>query len=792
MTRRTVLWSSLLLGARRVWKFLSNSTALTRAGDADTLPITTGYQDSIIMENLNHKLEFDRKNARLLSLKATSALDQEFAVSNEQVPVFVIQYLTPDKQFRQIASTEAKEVDVRLAEKPASSGGKEKTLTADFTGLGGLDLAATVAVRTLTDDPLSYWSVSIRNQANLAVTDVQFPFIVLSYRLAGKSGSEALLRPYGTGQFLESPKPQDLEPDSPHAWQFRPENGDASHYPGLTFAQFLAYYNDRAGVYVSCQDSSGSVKLIKPVHNRAEGIRLGISHVGDWPAVGERDLGYNVVVRTFEGDWYDAAELYREWTLNQPWATAPLHQRKDVPNWLLDSPPHIIVRIQGQLDEGPAEPNAQFLPYSKVVPLLENVSKRIDSPLVAVIMSWEHPGPWIYPDCFPPAGGDQSLSEFTKLARERGWHVGSFCNGTRWVTQHFWSGYEGEKFFAEQQGEKTVCRTHDQQPWRESWDPTWRPSYACCLGVARTRELADDFVRRLMRDGLDWVQFLDQNVGCATFPCYATDHGHAPAPGKWMNSGMQLLLDSFRKIAAEETAKSQGQRRFVFSVESPPNEFFMPNFQICDQRIVPPGHRGYGHAFFPLHSFLYHEFVVIQGGFGSAPEPYHMPIRNAYNLVVGEIPGGVLTGDGSLLNRDTFNWAPWVPPVGDNDDSLQMLRSTAALRRGKARDFLVFGRMQRPAAATGIKVVHWETDGQVHKIPAVFHSAWQSPQGSFGIVMANWTKETHEVTLSDSRLGSEIVESISAQEVMTRPRRLNQGKINVSLPPLSCALIETS
>jgi hypothetical protein len=100
--------------------------------------------------------------------------------------------------------------------------------------------------------------------------------------------------------------------------------------------------------------------------------------------------------------------------------------------------------------------------------------------------------------------------------------------------------------------------------------------------------------------------------------------------------------------------------------------------------------------------------------------------------------------------------------------------------------------MQRPAVATGIKVVHWETDGEVHKIPAVFHSAWQSPQGRFGIVMANWTKETNEVTLSDSRLGREVLQSISAQEVVTRPRRLNQGKIIVSLPPLSCALIETS
>ena len=288
------------------------------------------------------------------------------------------------------------------------------------------------------------------------------------------------------------------------------------------------------------------------------------------------------------------------------------------------------------------------------------------------------------------------------------------------------------------------------------------------------------------------MQFLDQNVGCATFPCFATDHGHPPSPGKWMNAGMQSLLESFRQIMAEETEKSQGKRGFVLSVESPPNEFFMPNFQVCDQRVVPPGHTGFGQKFFPLYSFLYHEFLVIQGGFGSAPEPYHMPIRNAYNLVVGEIPGGVLTGDGLLLNRDTFNWAPWVPPVGNNDDSLAMLRSTAALRRGKAKDYLVFGRMQRPAEATGIKVIHWESDGQVHKIPAVFHSAWHSPKGRFGIVLANWTNDTQAVSLSDARLGKQIVESISTQEVKTRPRQANLGKVPVSLPPLSCALVENA
>ena len=103
----------------------------------------------------------------------------------------------------------------------------------------------------------------------------------------------------------------------------------------------------------AAEDSEGYVKLIKPVHHRT-GLRLGIAHIGDWPQRGERSLEYSVVLGSFMGDWYTAAELYRSWSLGQPWARTPLTERRDVPDWLLDSPPHIIVRLQGELDLGPA------------------------------------------------------------------------------------------------------------------------------------------------------------------------------------------------------------------------------------------------------------------------------------------------------------------------------------------------------------------------------------------------------------------------------------------------------
>ena len=146
-------------------------------------------------------------------------------------------------------------------------------------------------------------------------------------------------------------------------------------------------------------------------------MRLGIAHVGDWPAHGERRLEYDVVLGSFQGDWYDAADLYRDWSLRQQWA-APW-QCRDVPRWLLDSPVYITVRLQGYMDDERMTIEA-FLPYERCIPLLERISRRVEVPLAVVLMAWERGGPWVYPDCFPPAGGDRSITDFGKMVLRPG------------------------------------------------------------------------------------------------------------------------------------------------------------------------------------------------------------------------------------------------------------------------------------------------------------------------------------------------------------------------------------
>ena len=300
--------------------------------------------------------------------------------------------------------------------------------------------------------------------------------------------------------------------------------------------------------------------MIRPAH-REPGLRLGIAHVVGWTTPGQHELGYDVALEGFVGDWHDAADIYRDWALQQPWAPAPLAERPDVPAWLLDSPFHVVMRIQGELDAGPTGLHPEFTPYERALPLLDAVAAGLDSPLVPIVMAWERPGPWVYPDSFPPAGGAASLARFAAAARERGWHVGSYSNGTRWTTAHRWSGYDGEQFYRRSGGPESVCREPDGRPWASGWDQYWRPSYTGCVGVEHTRALLREYAATLLGYGLDWLQILDQNVGGSAFPCYAADHEHPPAPGGWMTERSEAMLADLRRAARAGPARWPGRSR---------------------------------------------------------------------------------------------------------------------------------------------------------------------------------------------------------------------------------------
>ena len=744
--------------------------------------------DDLTLESLEDTLRFDHTTLALVSLRAKGAPEQEFITLPEQAPVFTIGYLDAKRQYRWLYSYQAEQIEISQGENAG-----RQTLTATYSGLAGVDLQVTCRVSTSPDDPFTHWGISLRNNAGLEVVDVQYPFIVCPFDLHGQPGSEAILLPhgYGSGRLIQAPGEaipaggawrQKLAPDSWREWEFCSRTGDATHYPGMQFAQFVAYYNDRAGLYLACQDTEANVKRFAALQHEP-GLRLGVAHVGDWPAQGERTLEYDTVTRSFSGDWYTAADIYRAWSVQQKWFV-PLTQRQDIPAWLTDSPVYITVRPQGILDAGPVSPVDAFVPYEKCIPLLENVAEQVQAPLAVILMGWERGGSWVYPDALPPVGGEESMRHFIRSLRGHGWHAGSFCSGTRWVIGQCWNNYDGRDYFEQNHGEQSVCREADGTMWRESWDADWRPSYACCLGAAKTREVAQAYVSHLVEWGMESIQFLDQNNGSVTFPCFATDHEHPPVPGKWMAEKMARFMDELHR-----SARAAGETGVVHSAESGLNEVCLPLFQETELRTFPPG---YGVDTIPLYQYLFHECVVLQGMMGNAPEPYHLALRNATNCVLGGIPGGVLTGNGTLLDKDTNNWAPWEPQVENSAQAFAMIRAVAALRRGPGKDFLVYGRMLRPAEVQGVQTVEWTYNGRANRVPAVFHSAWQAPDGRMGVVLANWTAEPQTVTLHDARLQTEntvLTLNVSSQMLESNVLDVSDAGVPITLPALSCACV---
>ncbi len=745
----------------------------------------------VVLETAQDTLQFDPHTARLISFRSHSAPAQEFIAFAEDHPAFVLGYFDAARCYHHLDSRQAESVTVELRE-----AGDMRALSATYRRIAGLDLDVTTTVRASAGAPFSRWRISINNAAGLDLFDAQFPFVVCAYDLGGQPDAEALVLPHGycTGRLMQRFKGEEavhtpagvfwrrkLQPDNWTTWLWN--DWGSEHYPGWQFAQFLAYYNDRAGLYLACEDSEGRIKRFKVLH-REPGFRLGVSHVGDWPA-GVRELEYDTVLGSFTGDWHEAAGLYRDWSLRQSWAT-PLHARADVPAWLLDSPVYITIRPQGVLDEGPVQPIDDFLPYEKCIPLLDRIAGRVDAPVVAVLMGWERAGSWIYPDCFPPIGGEDSISHFARQARLRGWHVGTFGNGTQWLVGDGWNGYDGQAFFRERGGEQSVCRKPDGTPVFSSH--YWRPGYLCCLGADVTRRLATDYVKRLIGWGFESMQFFDQNCFAVTFGCFARDHEHPPQPGRWMTEKMEQVIAEFKAVA-----RAANEPGVIQSAESGVNEYCLPLFQEADVRVFPPG---YESDVIPLYQFLFHECIVLQGMMSAGPEPYHVPISAAANAVLGGIPGGVLRGDGTLMDKDTNNWAPWSPRVGNDNDGLAMIRAVTALRRGPGKDFLVFGRMLRPAEVSEIKTVSWTHEGRAHHIPAVFHAAWQAPDGRMGVALANWTTRRQTVRVRDGRLAAtqsgRVQTHVSGRRLRTLDASFNQGAVEVSLPPLSCALLVAS
>ena len=671
--------------------------------------VATPAKPPLIVINSGYRLLIDSEKGTIASFRSTFGVERELLIpSHARLPLFKIEFMNDHSEFKTVTSSEAKEVRV------TKSGNQDgQTITLEYKEIGQLPVDARVTIRCPAGETLTYWNLEVNNRTSSWIGHIQFPVIEVPFDNPTDKNYSHILWSTADGA-LAGPVVPSMSVvamvgsgyDTPEVWRF-------NNYPGRwTRTQLMAYYNDAGGLYVACDDPKGLPKLIDPLME-SDGVTMGLGHYPGTRGPGETKLPYNVVLGTFHGDWYAAAEIYRNWASRQPFCATKLAARTDYPKWLMDSPLGIAFPMRGQGDwDPPAAVNPEYTPATNALPYLDKLAAAIESPLMPIVFNWEHGGPWVQPDAYPPVGGEAALREFMAKAKAKGWHPAIYGDGLCWVTWQKNTNYDGLPYFRSHGGEAAVARKWDGTFLEDVWP--WRKNYEACVGTEKGRQMILDMTRRMAEFGPDVVQQFDQTPGPSA--CYATHHGHPPVPGPWMTEAFSSLVKSDMEIARSVNPT------VAMSCEGAPPETYLQDFQTWDARV----------GICPLYSFLYHEYANgFEGFYTNRVNDEALRLSAARALVTGYMVDFTLRDKGLI----EYDWdQTWTRAIPDQAAILDWAKRINHFRAGVARDYLVYGRMLRPWAVSGVT----ERDFGWGKERLVQSATWRAPDGRIGVVLANY------------------------------------------------------
>ncbi|MEW6356940.1 MAG: DUF6259 domain-containing protein [Planctomycetota bacterium] len=596
-----------------------------------------------------------------------------------------------------------------------------------FYGIGGRNLDAEATVSCRRAELLTLWTISVTNRTGQGVAYVRFPLLQAAPSF-GEPKDDFIVLPYLPGTLIRNPSENWVV--SQGAW---------ISFPGSLSAQFLAYQDLKAGIYLATQDTEGYPRRMgiwrrEKAFSLAHDYDLNDSKQEQWQAP------YPTVIGVTQGTWCDSADLYKQWAQKQSWCAKPLTQRMDIPQWWKDGPLVHVCEVR-TYDKQHQHAGSY---YPNLLEHLRFLQKQVNGPIVAMLAGWENHRRWTAGDYFPVFDQDRARQAIAEI-RTAGFRPFFYLSGLFYTFAN--EGVNaGQIPAAEKYRDAYVIDQKTGQPEAftlgESTEkrPWVRKSYAICVGTPFAKTFLRDVIERCHELGVDILQ-MDQTTNGAGHPCYSPHHGHMPGKGLYQAKDFQRLLDDMRTYG-----KGKSKDFVLFHEE--PYEHLIPHLDGFHMREYKEKwwYRQYAGAVgIPLFTYLYHEYAIGYGGDSARSSPSDDPwnVRmHAVNLVTGKTPG----------------LAVWSYPeqlLKSHPDPLKMLRNHCRLLKTRAKVHLMLGRMLHPYVLTVPTVTYkfWAGKGDQHKQyeftePAVLTSSWQSPDGGVGHLFVNVSKSRQPLTVS--------------------------------------------
>ncbi|MBN1900903.1 hypothetical protein JW926_06200 [Candidatus Sumerlaeota bacterium] len=553
---------------------------------------------------------------------------------------------------------------------PGNNGGGEIRFSWNVKATPRSPCRVAVRVRCCDNKPQTYWSVTIEPPETWRVLRVDFP-LIQNIRLKKNS---RILVPSGWG--LE----HDLVPG------FRMEG----HYPSWEIVlQMMAFLQEGSGLYIGTHDKNAFLKDFC-LEARRGAASFWIRH---FPEGGKTDapveFPYEVILQPFHGGYYEAAQIYRPFSLETPWGSAGnIANRPDIPEWLKQT--CLWLRPDGA-PEANRDITKQALDF-------------FDVPTALHWYRWHQiPYDTLYPEYFPPKEGfKESVEEF----QQNGTHVMPYINGRL-------CDPETETWRA-RNGDRSAARRQDGSCYTEVYG-SLVPNNVMCPAEPFWQDTIAGLVNRMIGElGVQGV-YIDQIGAAAGVPCYHPDHNHAPGGGAFWHEGYRKTLRMIR---------DEKPRQVILTTEENAECWL----DLFDAHLVVNTPFMGRHV--PLFPAVYSERSVLFGSAYYAPnEPSNaLPFRlkNAWALLWGSQPGWISP-------------QKIMPPEARRE--AEFLRILARARK-EALAYLLGGRFLGEAEIKGdfrnleIGASHFGTKC-VFDNPPVMGTLWQSQEGKIALLLVN-------------------------------------------------------
>ena len=205
--------------------------------------------------------------------------------------------------------------------------------------------------------------------------------------------------------------------------------------------QYFAAYGKEGGIYLGAHDSKGYVKRTEIKTESGEGFIQIL-----YPAEGANTPGNSFKMpgvfrwQYFEGDWYDATMIYKDFVLkNATWIPEINEMGRvdtcdkylEIPFWICDYVPN----SEYQRDNMPASISAGSDIYEKDYwySAATKLKKELGTPVAYHVYNWHHiPFNVEYPHFMPPKEG--TVEGFKKL-RNEDIYIMPYINAVSWETE---------------------------------------------------------------------------------------------------------------------------------------------------------------------------------------------------------------------------------------------------------------------------------------------------------------------------------------------------------------------